>query len=297
MATISITGATGFIGLHLIKFLSRNNFPVQALVRKNSSSLKNLSDLSVKICEVDYQSVNSLLAGIKGSDVLIHALGGINGSASKLREANVMITQRVIEAARAAPISKFILISSVAALQRHGAYGQTKFEAEEIVRKSGIPFVILRPSYVYGKGDRNNTALIINTLRFLPVVPVLGGDSVKLQPLFIDDLCRFVLGAVNRTEVNWSSILAGPQIPLKKMLKIFADGMRQKRFFLDIPLKPVQKIVQFFSCCFPNTSLPVKQFLELDKHEAFSCDAFTDFNFTPTPITEGVHKMFAFQNA
>ena len=88
--------------------------------------------------------------------------------------------------------------------------------------------------------------------------------------------------------------VAGPeQIALLDMLKLLAGGLKVKRAFLPVPLKPVQALMRIYLSLFPKTKLPAKQILELDKHEAFDISATQEaYNFKPRPFREGVERMF-----
>ncbi|MDP3920117.1 MAG: NAD-dependent epimerase/dehydratase family protein [Candidatus Omnitrophota bacterium] len=291
---IAITGATGFIGVHLIKALQERGVAFRCLVRANSTRVSQVKALTEHVVQVDYSRPETLRKAFTGCDVLVHALGLINGSEEELREANIECPRRVFEAATKASVERVVFISSVAALRRHGPYGVTKSEGEDVLRSSGIPYIILRPAYVYGVGDENNTALMLRTLKRFPVIPVLGGGQFRLQPVYVDDVCDLIVQALRCKTWNRAYTVAGPeQITLWSMLKLLAGGLGVSRLLVPIPLKPVQALMRFYLRFFPETKLPAKQILELDKHEAFDIsETQSNFNFKPRPFREGVEGMF-----
>lgn len=292
---IALTGATGFLGSHLAEQLTQQNFSIKCLVRNHSPRSHRLQRISSPVVVVDFNSSTDLDKAFRGCDTFIHSLGIINASDAVLHKTNVEFTQNLIASAKRQRVRRVIFISSVAAGMRHGAYGQSKFEAEKLVLASGIPCVIFRPAFIYGKGDQNNTGLMMKTLKRFPVIPLLGGGAFKIQPVYVKDVCSLIIEALERPELTGTYTVAGPeQISLKDILKILADSMKVKRIFIPIPLKPVQAALRVYLKAFKNTRLPAKQILELDKHEAFDIsDTQKVFSFRPISFAAGVPKMFS----
>ena len=291
---IALTGATGFLGSHLARQLAANGNKVCCLVRKNSSRQKNLHGIDCTVRETEFNSVQSLAVSLEGCTSVIHAMGVINASQEELRTVNIQFTQNLTLACLEKNIQKIILISSVAALMQHGPYGLSKKEGEEIVVKSGIPYLIFRPAYIFGPNDQNNTLLMIRTLKRFPLIPLLGGGTFKIQPVYVEDAVDLISKGIHFSRLNSAYTLAGKeQVSLKTMLEILAGHLGVKRIFLPVPLKPVQALMKIFLAVCPNTRFPAKQILELDKHERFDIsETVKDFNFHPRTFAEGAEKMF-----
>lgn len=290
---IAITGATGFLGGHFLNALQERQIPSTVLLRSGSPRESKLSRFTCKRATVDFADPESLRQGLEGAEILVHILGLINGTEESLRQSNVEITKNLAEAAGEAGIKKIIFISSAAAIHPHGTYGKTKARAEEFIKTSGVPYLIFRPAFIYGDGDENTTGMMIRALKRLPVVPLLGGGNFKLQPVFIEDVISLLVQGLFFSRVNSTYTVAGPeQVPLKNMLEILTRHLKIRRVFIPISLKPVQAFLRFFYFLFKHTRLPVKQILELDKHEAFDIsDTRRDFQFDPMPFEEGVQRM------
>lgn len=291
---IALTGATGFLGGHTARILARQGNRVCCLVRKNSPRSKNLQGLNCAVRETDFGSVDSIAASLEGCDTVIHAMGVINASQEELQKVNVEYTRNLTAAARKVNVQKFILISSVAALMKHGPYGVSKKEGERVVGESGIPYLIFRPAYIFGAGDQNNTLLMIRTLKRFPVIPLLGGGTFKIQPVYVEDVVGVIAKGLRFSRMNTGYTLAGKeQVSLKTLLEILAGHLKLKRLFVPIPLKPVQAVMKFYLALDPNTRFPAKQILELDKHEAFDIsETVKDFDFKPRTFAEGAAEMF-----
>ncbi|MBI4549772.1 MAG: NAD-dependent epimerase/dehydratase family protein [Candidatus Omnitrophica bacterium] len=286
---IAITGATGFLGSHLVSACASRKIAVRCLIRPRSPRADRLHASRAVTVETDFNDEASLAAALAGCDTVIHALGLINGTDEALRKANVECTRNVVAAARKAGVARFLFISSVAAIRRHGAYGESKFGAEEEVRKSGIAHLMLRPAFIYGPRDENNTGLLIRTLKRWPLIPLLGGGGFKLQPVYVGDVVDLILKSLEAPFDGRIYNVAGPrQVALKEMLELLGQSLGLKRVFVPIPLRPVQALVRIYLSVFKNTRLPAKQILELNKHEAFDISGTErDLGFRPMDFREG----------
>ena len=290
---IALTGGSGFIGSHLVAEIRKRGMSFLCLYRESRRG-NALAAGGSPSRQVDFASQESLNHALKGCRVLVHVLGVINAESADLLRINVDYTRRLVEAAKANGVQKIVLMSSVAAIRRHGAYGESKFQAEEIVRGSGIAFHIIRPAFVYGTGDQNTMDMMIRTIKHWPVIPLLGGGNFKLQPVYVKDIVGVLMKMIDLPGMNEAYSVAGPeQVSLKEILVALAQHLKCKRWFIPIPLKPVQCLMRGYIRIFPNTRLPAKQILELDKHEAFDIGATRKaFGFDPVPFSKGIAMTF-----
>ncbi len=205
MTKIAITGATGFIGRHLldalaprarIRALTRRPQPTRAGVEWVEGSLENEAALA------------SLLAG---ADVVIHCAGLVKARRrAEFFDCNVVGTERLLAAvADRAPAARLIHISSLAARAPHlSAYAASKRAAEDLVRERPRGeqgrWLIVRPPGVYGPGDREILRLIRAAARGILPVPGRLGNRVSL--IFAPDLARLVADLVH-AGAPWGRIL------------------------------------------------------------------------------------------
>lgn len=292
---IALTGATGFVGSSLAAQLKVKQIPFRCLVRKNSKNLKRIQNISAECVEVEFSSTESIASALEGCELVIHVMGLINGSESMLEQVNIEFTRNLTAASVQRKIQKFIFISSVAATMRHGSYGITKYKAEEIVKQSGIPYLIFRPAWIFGPGDTTNSAMMIKTLKLSPFIPLLGGGTFKIQPVYVDDTVSLILQGIHFSKINSAYMVAGAeQVSLKMILETFSKHLKLKRIFIPIPLKPLQAVLRMYLKINPGTKLPAKQILELDKHESFDIsETRRDFKFEPIKFEEGAKRMFS----
>ncbi len=274
---IAVTGGSGFLGRHVLDSLRKKKTEHRALLRP----------------EVNFKEPASLEKAFQGTDQLLHMAAALNGSTEDLYEGNHLLMERVVEAAKHSGVKKIIYVSSAAAYLKKGPYGQSKWQAEEILKSSGLSFLIFRPTLIYGAGDTKNVDMMERLIRRSPVLPLLGGGGFLIQPVYVIDLAEVLMRALDSPITNKTYYLSGPsQISLKDMLNIIAESLGKKVVLIPIPLKPVQACVRLYSTVFPRTRLPVKQILELDQHSAFDIqDAKNDFGFSPRNFRDGVRAM------
>ncbi len=187
---VAITGANGFIGRHLVGRFSDAGWEVRPVVRG------------------DYESrIDERFAGV---DVVVHAAGATRSpSRAGLRASNVDLTRTTLAAAERSRVRRFVFISSQAAAGPAAsllapviesdraapteAYGQSKLDAEELVRASGLPWVIIRPAAVYGPYDRD--FLTVHKLAARGMAIHAGNRDQWISIIHADDVAAGVLRA------------------------------------------------------------------------------------------------------
>ena len=277
--TVAVSGASGFLGASLCRELDRIGFQVLPLSRTGSPP-------------IDYSDLAGLEKRLAEIQVLVHTAGLTNGSRDALIDANLTTTKNLVETVQHVSVERFILISSAAAVFMKGEYGKIKREAENCLQDSGVDHVIFRPTLIYGPGDNKNVATMARLARISPIIPLLGGGHFKVQPIYIDDVVSVIIQSIRQAPRESIYNLSGPeQVSVKEMMQHIVTFTGRKCFFVPVPLKPAQIAVRFYHHLVPMTRLPVKQILELDKHERFDISATRrDFDFAPIPFDEGLRK-------
>ncbi len=193
--TLAITGATGFVGGHLLNLAVRAGFPVRALTRRTQDDRPNVTWVRGAL---DNPASLSVLCA--GADVLIHIAGVVNAPTREGFEAgNVAGTLAVVEAAKKSGCKRFVHVSSLAAtLPKLSIYGETKAKAEKIVKSSGLDWTIIRPPAVYGPGDADMLDVFkMAKLGFINLPPNADG---RLSAIHVDDLARALMTIIPENE-------------------------------------------------------------------------------------------------
>lgn len=227
--TVLVTGATGFLGSHVVEALLAEGYAVRCTVRR-TSNLRWIEALPVERVIADLRSPGDLEAVLHGASLVVHAAGVTRAASdAAYHRVNAEGTQHLAAAAVACGIERFVLVSSLAARgpdaragrseggdRPSSAYGESKLAAErrlfQVVAQSSGPMqpVILRPGAVYGPRDEGSLHLFRLARAGVLPVPTSRG---RLQPIFVRDVAEAVVRATARPDVEMGPYaLAGPEI-------------------------------------------------------------------------------------
>jgi nucleoside-diphosphate-sugar epimerase len=188
---LAITGATGFVGGHLLDAAIAAGHRVRALTRRSMRPR-----VGVDWVEGALDNEDSLAKLVDGTDAMIHVAGVLKGrTEADFDGPNVGGTQSVIDAARSASVQRFVHVSSLAAREpKLSLYGASKARSEHVVAASGLPHAIVRPPAVYGPGDKETLDLFRMARAGIVMLPSRG----RLSLIHVDDLARLLLALADR---------------------------------------------------------------------------------------------------
>ncbi len=189
---VAVTGATGFVGPHLVAALARRGWKLRLLVRR-WSPLPSLPGVEAEIVLGDLSDDGALRRLVDGADTVVHAAGLIKArSPVDFRKVNAEGTTRL---SALAPGARFVLLSSLAAREpRLSAYAESKREAEQAVAGRAGPWLAIRAPAVYGPGDRETLAYFRAASRGFAPRPRL--DNARLALIHVEDLAEALAMAV-----------------------------------------------------------------------------------------------------
>ncbi|MDQ3078531.1 MAG: NAD-dependent epimerase/dehydratase family protein [Pseudomonadota bacterium] len=189
---LAVTGATGFVGAHLLDLALEEGHAVQALTRRRQPPRKGVSWI-----EGALDDPAALARLVETADAVIHVAGVINADAAGFEAGNVAGTAAMIAATERTGIKRFVHVSSLAAREPAlSLYGASKARSEALVRASRLPTAIVRPPAVYGPGDRETLELFKMANSGLVILPPAG----RLSLIHVDDLARLLLGLATSDE-------------------------------------------------------------------------------------------------
>src|SRR5471030_335030 len=212
---VLITGASGFVGYHLILEALKNNLKVFAAVRK-SSKTDHLKGLDITLTYPDFNNTQSLAAEIKQKryDYIIHAAGITSARSEKeYNQVNAGYTHNLASAVLQSglPLKKFVLVGSLAAVgplndineviteniapRPLTAYGKSKLLAEDQLKTfASLNYTILRPTGVYGPRDRDIFIFFKQVAK--GIEPYIGKMEQKFSFLYVADLAKATIKAL-----------------------------------------------------------------------------------------------------
>jgi nucleoside-diphosphate-sugar epimerase len=238
--SVFITGATGFIGRALIRRLvAAGTYNITALARHVPELQPNEANWVVG----DLLDSRTYQSSLRRVDTVIH-LAARTGKASPHEHEliNVEGTRKLLEAAKAAGVQRFVHMSTIAVTfpdQRWYPYAQTKKRAEALVRDSDIPSIILRPTIVLGEDSPIWRLLTRVANRHIILMP--NGGRVLVQPILVTDLVYGIEQALSRRQFQGETLDLGGPSPLAfaEFVRVIHRCLRgkQPRLF-PIPLLP-----------------------------------------------------------
>jgi uncharacterized protein YbjT (DUF2867 family) len=173
---VAVTGATGFVGPHLVAALARRGWKIRLLVRR-WSPLPSLAGVEADLVLGDVADEAALRRLVDGADTVIHAAGLIKAR----RAADFMAVNRdgTARVSALAPTARFVLLSSLAAREPLlSPYGASKRAAEDVVAGRSGPWLAVRAPAIYGPGDRETLAYFRAARRALLPSPAAQCQAV-----------------------------------------------------------------------------------------------------------------------
>ncbi|MGD8238377.1 MAG: complex I NDUFA9 subunit family protein [Armatimonadota bacterium] len=241
---ILVTGATGFVGRHLVKRLRRDGHRVRCLVREGAER-SVLHDSDVERAVGDVTDAGSLVEPMEGVEAVIHLVGIIVERGAVTFEAiHVDGTRSVVTAAEAAGVGRLLYVSALGTRpQAVSRYHQTKWHAEQLVRGGGEggdrspKWTIVRPSIIVGEGD-GFTDSLRGLLHKGPVIPIAGSGRSRLQPIFIDDLTACIAWCLAHDEaIGQTYEVGGPeQLTFERIVDLVAQHLGVQKRKLHVPM-------------------------------------------------------------
>ncbi len=261
---VLITGASGFLGFHIINAALDAGLEVFAAVR-NSSNLKHLESLSVKFIQLNYQSVSEMSSLIdKGNfSYIIHAAGITKANTLEEYDLinNVYSTNLALAAAQNSEcVKRFVFISSLAAvgpvkMSRQcidentvtapvTAYGKSKLDAEKNILKQNLPVTILRPTAIYGPREKDIFIIASQVSKGLELY--IGKKQQKLSFVHGKDVGVLAVNALFADNKNGIyNISDGKTYSRYDFASIVKSILSKKTIQLHLPVGLV-KIILFF---------------------------------------------------
>lgn len=291
---VYITGAAGFVGRNLIPVLLKNDNEIIAFV-KNESEKKAIADFNVKTVVADLSNPGKWQNVFFKNSIIVHLASEISSkTAEAFTKNNVTATQNLINAAKKSKVKKIIHFSSAAVTSiRLDDYARTKKIQEETVIKSKIPYLVLRPSMMYGPTDDKNIGWLINMTKKLPIIPLPGGGNFGRQPVFIQDICLIVSKLINTKAGNKIYEIHGYEyITLRQMISSIKQQLKMKKVMLPVPVVFLKTAVFVQGILLKNPKFTTDQIDSLTSGEKFHGDDWARlFDIIPTKFSHGLRKM------
>jgi nucleoside-diphosphate-sugar epimerase len=292
---VLVTGASGLIGRRLVPRLLRGGISVTALLRR-PGTLDDLAAEGLGVATGVIEDRAAVERACIGCDAVVH-LANASGAIDEayVHAVNVTGTEHVIDAARAAGARRIVFTSTISAIrQRLGPYGRSKLLAEERLHAAGVPFVILRPSLVYGGCETGLVASLARHLRSLPVMPVIGNGQIEIDPVHIDDVCAVIEACLLRDDVLGRTYdVVGPdRVTFDDFLLCLGNALGVRPRLLHVPARPSLLLAKLLGGLMAHPPLTVDNVLGLTSPARIDREAAArDFPIAWTPLDVGLHAL------
>ena len=245
---ILVTGATGFVGGHVVHELRGRDLPVRALVRDRRKGAK-LEAWGCELAQGDMTDAASLRRAVAGCETVVHLVAIRQGREEQFRRVMVEGTRDLLAAAKGAGATRFVHMSALGtseATRDLVPYYRAKWDTEQQVEASGIPFVVFRPSFVFAD-DGGILLTFVKLARLAPVTPIIGSGRQRIQPIWAGDVAAYFAEGVRRDGVTGRVFeLGGPDVvswnEFWQRLKR-ARGMRRPSVHVPVGVMRVNALV------------------------------------------------------
>ncbi len=288
---VTVVGGTGFIGQYVVKLLAERGFTIRVIARNPESALqlRTAGDVGqVVLMKGDLGKPESLQDRITGSWAVINLVGILfENSRQNFAALHSVGAEKLAQIAKQAGVQRFVHMSSLGVDKLvKSKYARTKSIGEKTVRAAFPEATILRPSVVFGAEDNfyNNFA---NMATFAPALPLIGGGMTRFQPVYVMDVARAVLAALESPEaIGETYELGGPKVySFKDVLTYICKTTGRKPALLNLPFG-FMRFAATFTEFLPSPPLTRDRvtMLELDNVVSPGAKTFADLGIMPTAV-------------
>ena len=243
-----LTGATGTIGLPLLRRLTAAEVPVRCLVR--DPRRLGAERVHVQIALGDLSDHYSFRHALRGVDTVVHLASVIRDQpAGSIEELVGVATWRLVRAAERAGVQRFLFFSALGASTRsRPRMMRAKAIAERAIAESSLAHTVFAPSIVYSPGDP--FLKLLERMSLLPMVPICGSGGARFQPIWAEDVADCVVSALPGGPLATYSggkryELAGPEtLTHRDIVKLALTSFHRRRPIVGVPTRVVRRTLR-----------------------------------------------------
>jgi uncharacterized protein YbjT (DUF2867 family) len=286
--TVTVSGATGFVGSHLVPHLVSCGHTVRA-VSRSGRRLPGWGD-GVQPLSGDVETGAGIGAALTGADAVVHLVAIPRETGGRSFEAvNVRGVATVVQAAHDAGVPRIVHLSVLGVTDDPSlAFLSSKWRGEQLVRRSPLDWLILRPSLLFGEGDGFFNLIKVTLTWWSPGVVVIPGDGQsRFQPLSVDDLAIGIERCLVERERRASVYeLGGPQYLTYR--QIVDEVMRvtgKRRLKVPVPIPLISALTSVTDRVLPVFPVSHDQIGSMSRPNSTDLDAFENaFGRAPRPF-------------
>lgn len=243
-----LTGATGTIGLPLLRRLTAAGLPVRCLVR--DPRRLGAERVRVQIALGDLTDPFSFRNALRGVDTVVHLAAATRDQpAGSIEELAGIASWRLVQGAQRAGVRRFVFFSTLGASTRSRArLLRAKAIAERALRESSLQYTVFAPSLVYSPSDPFIT--LLERMSLLPVMPISGNGGAVFEPIWAEDVADCVMsvlpgGGLESESVGERYELAGPEtLSYREIVACVLRALHRRRVVAPVPAMVVRRLLK-----------------------------------------------------
>jgi len=232
-----VLGGTGFVGRHVCEKLQRAGWSVTVPTRRtvNAASVQHLPRLTV--IEADVHDPTALARLLPGHDAVVNLVAILHGSEAAFERTHVELPRKIAAACLASGVRRLVHVSALGVAEDGPSmYQRSKARGEALLRGAGLDLTVLRPSVIFGAGDRFLN-LFAQLQAVFPVMP-LAGASARFQPVWVEDVASAVVACLQDAATAGQTYdCAGPEVlTLADLVRLAGRHGSRARPVLPLPM-------------------------------------------------------------
>jgi NADH dehydrogenase len=232
-----ILGGTGFVGRHVCEKLQRAGWQITVPTRRarNATAVQHLPRLTV--VEADVHDPAALQRLLPGHDAVVNLVAILHGSAAAFERTHVDLPRKITAAGLATGVRRLVHVSALGVAEDGPSqYQRSKARGEALLHAAGLDLTVLRPSVIFGAGDRFLN-LFAQLQAVFPVMP-LAGAAARFQPVWVEDVAEAVVRCLQDPATAGQTFdCAGPEVlTLAELVQLAGRHGSRARPVIPLPM-------------------------------------------------------------
>ena len=233
---ILVLGGTGFVGRHVCEKLQRAGWRITVPTRRavNAKAVQPLP--GVTVVEADVHDEMALARLLPGHDAVVNLVAILHGNEASFERTHVTLPTKLARACVASGVRRLVHISALGvAADSPAMYQRSKARGEQVLRDADLALSVLRPSVIFGAGDRFLN-LFAQLQSIFPVVP-LAGAHARFQPVWVEDVASAVVACLRDPQGGQTIECVGPEVlTLADLVRLAGRYGSRQRPIVPLPM-------------------------------------------------------------
>ena len=266
---ILVFGASGQIGRHLLRKLTKKNFKVTVVTRnlhRKAYILKSQANAGwMNIIELDNPNHEKLSEIFRNKDICVNLIGILHENKnSSFNNIHCLLPKKLAELSKENNLKQFIQLSALGIEDAlDSKYAASKLNGENEIKKIFNNYIILKPSIVYSVDDKFTT-MLMSMLKLLPIFPIYYQGKTNFYPIHVSDICEIIDNIISNEIKSETIECIGPEkISFKHILQKLIKSLDINRILLPTPLFMAKLFANIFEITMKNPILTKDQLILL----------------------------------